>query len=51
MRTGKGQPTQPYTMTTNQETHNIEQVSSENDLGVIFDQKLLFRDHVAKKRL
>ena len=49
MRIGKGQPTQPYTMTTNQGTHNIEQVTSEKDLGVIFDHKLLFRDHIAKK--
>ena len=27
----------------------IEQVKTEKDLGVIFDNKLLFRDHIAKK--
>ena len=27
----------------------LEQVTSEKDLGVIFDEKLLFREHTAKK--
>ena len=27
----------------------IEQVTSEKDLGVIFDEKLLFREHIVKK--
>ncbi|MEW8545255.1 MAG: reverse transcriptase family protein [Candidatus Thiodiazotropha sp.] len=49
MRIGKGQPDHPYTMTSNQVVSNIEQVTSEKDLGITFDRKLLFRDHIAKK--
>ena len=27
----------------------VTQVTSEMDLGVIFDEKLIFRDHISKK--
>ena len=27
---------------------NTQQITSEKDLGVIFDEKLLFREHIAK---
>ena len=50
MRIGKGRPTQPFTMTSNLVVHNIEQVTSEKDLGIIFVNKLLFREHIAKKQ-
>ena len=44
----KNQPNQPYTMKIWNERVTIEQVKTEKDLGVIFDNKLLFRDHIAK---
>ena len=40
MRIGKGQTAEPYTM---------RSVKTEKDLGVIFDDKLLFREHISKK--
>ena len=49
MRFGKNQPNQPYTMKAGNERVIIEQVKTEKDLCVIFDDKLLFRDHIAKK--
>ena len=49
MRYGKNQPNQPYTMKSGNERVIIEQVKTEKDLGVIFDDKLLFREHIAKQ--
>ena len=49
MRHGKNQPNQPYTMESGQERIQTEQVKVEKDLGVIFDEKLLFREHISKK--
>ena len=49
MRHGKNLPNQPYTMKSGQERIQIEQVKVETDLGVIFDEKLLFREHISKK--
>ena len=49
MRHGKNHPNQPYTMKSGQERIQIEQVKVEKDLGVIFDEKLLFREHISKK--
>ena len=49
MRHGKKLPNQPYTMKSGQERIQIEQVKVEKDLGVIFDEKLLFREHISKK--
>ena len=49
MRYGKNQQNQPYTMKSGNERVIIEQVKTEKSLGVIFDNKLLFRDHIAKK--
>ena len=49
MRYGKNQPNKPYTMKSGNERVIIEQVKTEKDLGVIFDNKLLLRDHIAKK--
>ena len=49
MRYGKNKPNQPYTMKAGQERVIIVQVKTEKDLGVIFDDKLLFREHIAKK--
>ena len=52
MRIGKGQPTQPYTMTINQGIYNIEQAISEKDLGVIFDHKFVIqRSYTTKAAL
>ena len=48
-RIGKGQPAEPYTMRSGQELIEIEQVKSEKDLGVNFDDKLLFREYISKK--
>ena len=47
IRHGKNQPNQPYTMKASQDRVIIEQFKTEKDLGVIFDDKLLFRDHIA----
>lgn len=49
LRIGKGQPTEPYTMSSDKGINNIEKVRFEKDLGVIFDEKLLFREHISKK--
>ena len=49
MRHGKNHPNQPYKMKSGQERIQIEQVKVEKDLGVIFDEKLLFREHISKK--
>ena len=37
---------QLYTMKSGQERVSLEQVNSEIDLGVILDNKLLFREHI-----
>ena len=49
-RIGKGQPAEPYTMRSGQELIEIEQVKSEKDLGVSFDDKLLFREQYPKNQ-
>ena len=49
LRYGRNQPNQPYTMKAGNERVIIEQVKTEKNVGVIFDDKLLFRDHIAKK--
>ena len=38
-----------YTMQYNGETHNLEHVEKEKDLGVIIDHKLSFSDHISEK--
>ena len=38
-----------YTMVNSDELMEIQNVISENDLGVLVDNKLLFREHIAKK--
>ena len=43
----KNQPTQPYKITSGQGTVRIQQVKSEKDLGVIFDEKQ-WHGHVLK---
>ena len=48
MRYGANQQNQPYTMKAGQERVIIGQVKTEKDLDVIFDDKLLFREHIAK---
>ena len=48
MRIRKERSAEPYTMRSGQELIEIEQVKSEKDLGVIFDDKLLFREHISK---
>ena len=38
-----------YTMRYSDELNEIQKVTSEKDLGVLVDNKLLFREHIAKK--
>ena len=38
-----------YTMINSDELMEIQKVTSEKDLGVLVDNKLLFREHIAKK--
>ena len=38
-----------YTMDTTNGTISIEKVNSEKDLGVIFDSKLTFIEHISTK--
>ena len=38
-----------YIMSVDQNPTEVTQVTSEKDLGVIFDEKLIFRDHISKK--
>ena len=49
MRLGAKTPLQQYTMKSGVERVNLEQVTSEKDLGVTVDNKLLFREHISKK--
>ena len=49
MRLGAKTPLQQYTMKSGVERVSLEQVTSEKDLGVTVDNKLLFREHISKK--
>ena len=46
MRLGAKNPLQQYTMKSGVERVSLEQVNSEKDLRVTFDNKLLFREHI-----
>ena len=46
---GKNLPDTQYIMSVDQNPTEVTQVTSEKDLGVIFDEKLIFRDHISKK--
>ena len=50
LHVGNHYPTKHYTMSLDQNQITIEQVASEKDLGVIFDEKLLSREHIVKKK-
>ena len=49
MRLGAKTPLQQYTMKSGVERVSLEQVTSEKDLGVTVDNKLLLREHISKK--
>ena len=49
IRLGAKTPLQQYTMKSGVERVSLEQVTSEKDLGVTVDNKLLFREHISKK--
>ena len=49
MRLGSKTPLQQYTMKSGVEKVSLEQSTSEKDLGVTIDNKLLFREHISKK--
>ena len=49
MRLGAKTPLQQYTMKSGVERASLEQVTSEKELGVTIDNKLLFRQHISKK--
>ena len=46
---GKNLPDTQYIMSVDQNPTDVTQVTSEKDLGVIFDEQLIFRDHISKK--
>ena len=46
---GKNHPDTQYIMSEDQNPTEVTRVTSEKDLGVIFDEKLIFRDHISKK--
>ena len=46
---GKNHPDTQYLMPVDQNPTEVTQVASEKDLSVIFDDKLIFRDHISKK--
>ena len=46
---GKYLPDTQHIMTVDQNPTEVRQVTSEKDLGVIFDEKLICRDHISKK--
>ena len=46
---GKNHPDTQYIMSEDQNPTKVTHVTSEKDLGVIFDEKLIFRDHISKK--
>ena len=49
MGLGAKTPLEQYTMKSGVERVSLEQVTSEKDLGVTVDNKLLFREHISKK--
>ena len=49
MRLGTKIPLQQYTMKSGVERVSLEQVTSEKDLGVTVDNKLLFKEHITEK--
>ena len=46
---GKNHLDTQYIMPEDQNPTEVTRVISEKDLGVIFDEKLIFRDHISKK--
>ena len=46
---GKNHPDTQFIMSEDQNPTEVTRVTSEKDLGVIFDEKLIFRDHISKK--
>ena len=46
---GKNLPDTQYIMSVDQNPTEVTQVTSEKDLGIIFDEKLIFRDRISKK--
>ena len=48
-KNGKNLPDTQYIMSVDQNPTEVKQVTTEKDLGVIFDEKLIFRDHISKK--
>ena len=47
MHMGREENNTSYVMTPNNEEIPIKKVSSEKDLGVVIDNKLLFREHIS----
>ena len=45
---GKNHPDTQYIMSVDQNPTKVTWVTSEKDLGVIFDEKFIFRDHIYK---
>lgn len=46
MHIGTNNPRHEYTMSKDNQQHNLEKVSSEKDLGIILDDKLKFSEHI-----
>ena len=46
---GREDITTDYVMVSNNEEIKIKQVNSEKHLGVVIDNKLLFREHISSK--
>ena len=46
---GKNLPDTQYIMSVDQNPTEVTQVTTEKDLGVIFDEQLIYRDHISKK--
>ena len=46
---GKNHPDTQYIISEDQNPTEVKRVTSEKDLGVIFDEKLIFRDQISKK--
>ena len=46
---GKNHPDTQYIMSVDQNPTEVMRVTSEKDLDVIFDEKLIFRDHTIQK--
>ena len=47
---GKNLPDTQYIMSVDQNPTEVTQVTTEKDLGVIFHEKLIFRDHISKRQ-